>query len=92
MEPVDVPTDAEVVRSVARNHERVIGRPPAKVGALLPLSYSAGDASWLWRAGVPCVYYGPATGFQERGPDGSSVLIDEMVAAARVLALTAVDF
>jgi acetylornithine deacetylase len=92
MEPVDVPTDAEVVRSVARNHERVTGRPPASVGALLPLSYSAGDASWLWRAGVPCVYYGPATGFQERGPDGSYILIDEMVAAARVLALTAVDF
>jgi acetylornithine deacetylase len=92
MEPVDVPTDAEVVRSVARSHERVTGRPPASVGALLPLSYSAGDASWLWRAGVPCVYYGPATGFQERGPDGSYILIDEMVHAARVLALTAVDF
>jgi hypothetical protein len=41
---------------------------------------------------VPCVYYGPATGFQERGPDGSYILIDEMVQAARVLALTALDF
>ena len=92
MEPVDVPTNAEVVRSVARNHERVIGRPPASIGALLPLSYSAGDACWLCRAGVPCVYYGPASGFQERGPDGSYILIDEMVQAARVLALTAVDF
>ena len=92
MEPVDVPTDAAVVRSVARNHERVTGRAPKSVGALLPLSYSAGDACWLWRAGVPCVYYGPATGFQERGPDGSYILIDEMVSAARVLALTALDF
>lgn len=92
MEPVDVPTDAAVVRCVARNHERIIGRAPATIGALLPLSYSAGDACWLWRAGVPCVYYGPAGGFQERGPEGSYILIDEMVQTARVLAVTAVDF
>jgi hypothetical protein len=35
---------------------------------------------------------GPRLMFQERGPDGSYILIDEMVQAARVLALTAVDF
>lgn len=92
MEPVDVPTDAAIVQAVARNHERVTGKAPASVGALLPLSYSAGDASWLWRAGIPCVYYGPASGFQERGSEGSYILIEEMVQAARVLALTALDF
>jgi acetylornithine deacetylase len=92
MEPVDVPVDAPVVRAVARSHERVTGRPPTSVGALLPLSYSAGDASWLWRAGIPCVYYGPAGGFQEPGPEGSYILIEEMVQAARVLAVTALDF
>jgi acetylornithine deacetylase len=92
MEPVDIPPDVPIVRAVARNHERVTGRAPKSIGALLPLSYSAGDASWLWRAGIPCVYYGPASGFQERGPEGSYILIDEMVQAARVLALTALDF
>src|SRR5207244_1874232 len=45
MEPVDVPKDAGIVQAVARSHETVTGRRPAKVGgALLPLSYSAGDA------------------------------------------------
>jgi acetylornithine deacetylase len=91
MEPVDVPQDAPVVQAVARHHATVTGQPPAVVGALLPLSYSAGDASWLWKAGIPCVYYGPATGFQETGPGGSYVLISEMVAGAKVLALTALD-
>jgi acetylornithine deacetylase len=91
MEPVDVPQEAPVVQAVARHHATVTGQPPAVVGALLPLSYSAGDASWLWKAGIPCVYYGPATGFQETGPGGSYVLISEMVAGAKVLALTALD-
>jgi acetylornithine deacetylase len=91
MEPVDVAPDTEIVQAVARNHERVTGRPPVTIGALLPLSYSAGDASWLWRAGIPCVYYGPAGGFHERGPEGSYVLISEMVQAAKVLALTALE-
>ncbi len=92
MEPVDVPNDAGIVQAVARSHETVTGRRPAKVGgALLPLSYSAGDASWLWRVGTECVYYGPAGGFQEPGPEGSYILIDEMIASAKVLALTALD-
>jgi acetylornithine deacetylase len=92
MEPVDVPKDAGIVQAVARSHETVTGRRPAKVGgALLPLSYSAGDASWLWRVGTECVYYGPAGGFQEPGPEGSYILIDEMIASAKVLALTALD-
>ena len=91
MEPVDVPLDQPIVRAVARNHERVTGRPPATTGPLLPMSYSAGDASWLWKAGIPCVYYGPAGGFMEQGPEGSYILISEMVDCAKVLALTALD-
>jgi acetylornithine deacetylase len=91
MEPVDVPTDQPIVRTVARNHERVTGRPPATIGALLPMSYSAGDACWLWKAGVPSLYYGPAGGFMEQGPEGSYILISEMVDCAKVLALTALD-
>jgi acetylornithine deacetylase len=92
MEPIDLPTDAAVVQAVARNHQRITGRAPKSIGVLLPLSYSAGDAAWLWRAGIPCVYYGPASGFQEGGPEGSYIVIEEMVQAARVLALTALDF
>lgn len=91
MEPVDVPTDAEIVQSVVRNHRQVMGQPPAKIGAIPPLSYSAGDASWLWKAGIPSVYYGPAGGFLERGAEGSYILISEMIACTKVLALTALN-
>jgi acetylornithine deacetylase len=91
MEPVDVPRDAAVVQAVARHHRAVTGQAPAVIGALLPMSYSAGDSSWLWKAGIPCLHYGPAGGFLETGPGGSYVLVSEMVVAAKVLALTALD-
>jgi acetylornithine deacetylase len=92
MQPVDVPVTSEIVRAVARHHEAVTGKAPAVVGALLPMSYSAGDASWLWgTARIPSVYYGPGGGFLETGPGGSYALIGEMVACAKVLALTALD-
>jgi acetylornithine deacetylase len=92
MQPVDVPVTSDVVRAVARHHAAVTGTPPAVVGALLPMSYSAGDASWLWGAArIPSVYYGPGGGFLETGPGGSYALIGEMVACAKVLALTALD-
>jgi acetylornithine deacetylase len=91
MEPVDVPRDSPIVQAVARHHQAVTGRPPAVIGALLPMSYSAGDSSWLWKAGIPCLHYGPAGGFLETGPGGSYVLISEMEACAKVLALTALD-
>jgi acetylornithine deacetylase len=91
MNPIDVPQESWVVQSVARNHEQVTGHPPATIGAILPMSYSAGDACWLWGAGIPCVYYGPGGGFLEQGPEGSYMLISEMVACARVLALTALE-
>jgi acetylornithine deacetylase len=91
MDPVDVPRDSAVVRAVARHHEAVTGRPPAVVGALLPASYSAGDASWLWKAGIPSVYYGPAGGWVEPGPAGAWASIEEMVTCAKIFALTALD-
>ena len=55
------------------------------------MSYSAGDACWLWGAGIPSVYYGPGGGFLEQGPEGSYMFIDEMVTCAKVLALTALE-
>lgn len=91
MEPIDVPQNAWVVQAVARNHTRVLGHPPATIGAILPMSYSAGDCSWLWRAGIPCLYYGPRGGFLDQGPDGAYMFISEMVDCAKVLALTALE-
>src|SRR5213076_781514 len=56
------------------------------------MTYSAGDASWLWgTAGITSVYYGPGGGFLEPGPGGGYALISGMLACAKVLALTALD-
>ncbi len=89
MDPVDVPVDSEIVLALARSHERVTGHPPRQIGAVLPTSYSACDTSWLWKAGIPSVNYGPATGFATGGPEGAYVVISEMETVAQVLALTA---
>jgi acetylornithine deacetylase len=91
MEPLDVPEDEAIVQAVARAHERVTGTPPDLIGSCLPMSYSAGDSCWLWKAGIPCLHYGPAGGFLESGPDGTYSIISEMVTCAEVLATTAMD-
>lgn len=91
MDPVDVPVDADVVRSVARGIEAVTGRAPDRIGAVLPTSYSACDTSWLWKAGIPCVNYGPSTGWAAGGPEGAYAVISEMETVAKVLALTILD-
>ena len=92
MDPVDVPVDEPIVQAVARNHEEVTGRPPDLIGAILPGSYSAGDTTWLWKAGVPSLHYGPGGGFEETGTAGTYISISEMVTVAEVLARTAMDF
>jgi len=93
MPPCDVPTDAEIVKLVAKNYTSVSGNPIGTVGAVLPESYTACDSSWLWKAGIPCLNYGPSTGGLEfSGPNGAYVVISEMEEVAKVLALTALDF
>ncbi|WP_131196897.1 M20 family metallopeptidase [Lichenihabitans psoromatis] len=89
MDPVDVPVDAEIVLAIASSYEAVTGQAPKQIGAVLPTSYSACDTSWLWKAGIPSVNYGPSTGFALGGPEGAYVVISEMETVAKVLALTA---
>jgi acetylornithine deacetylase len=91
MDPFDMPIDAPIVRAVAASYRAVTGRDPSKIGTVLPHSYSADDTCHLWKAGIPCLLYGP--GVERGGPDGddSCVLVSEMVTVTRVLALTALD-
>jgi acetylornithine deacetylase len=91
MDPFDMPIDAPIVRAVAESYRAVTGRDPSKIGTVLPHSYSADDTCHLWKAGIPCLLYGP--GVERGGPDGddSCVLVSEMVTVTRVLALTALD-
>ena len=91
MDPLDVPTDAELVQAVARSHREVTGEPPKAIGAVLPFSYTANDTCHLWNAGIPCLLYGPAVVRGGDGEDDSCVIISEMVQCTKVLALTGLD-
>lgn len=89
MDPVDVPVDAEVVRVIEESYRTVTGDEIDQIGAVLPTSYSACDTSWLWKAGIPAVNYGPLTEFASAGPEGACVVISEMETVAKVLARSA---
>src|SRR5258705_428170 len=91
MDPFDMPTDAPIVQAVARSYRTVTCREPKAIGTLLPHSYSADDTCHLWKAGIPCLLYGPATIRGNADEDDACVLVSEMERVTRVLAATAVD-
>jgi acetylornithine deacetylase len=91
MDPFDIPIDAPIVQAVARSYRTVIGREPAAIGTVLPHSYSADDTCHLYKAGIPCLLYGPATIRGSESEDDACVLVSEMETVTRVLAATAVD-
>ena len=91
MEPLDVPKDEQIVQTVVKNHQIVSGMPPKTIGAVLPLSYSGDDTCHLWKAGIPCVLYGPSGGWDGGEEPDNYVSISEMEQCAKVLALTAID-
>lgn len=91
MDPLDVPVDAPIVQAVARSYRAVTGQEPGAIGTVLPHSYSADDTCHLWKAGIPCLLYGPGVIRGSEEEDDACVLVSEMVKATRVLALTALD-
>jgi acetylornithine deacetylase len=91
MDPLDVPLDSAIVQAVARSYQAVTGQPPKAIGAVLPYSYTANDTCHLWKAGIPCVLYGPGVIRGNQDEDDSCVLISDMVKVTQVLALTALD-
>jgi len=91
MEPLDVPHDAPIVQAVARSYRAVTGQEPRAIGTVLPHSYSADDTCHLWKAGIPCLLYGPATIRGNDEEDDAGVLVSEMERVTRVLAVTALD-
>jgi acetylornithine deacetylase len=92
MEPTDIPLDEPLVASVLQHYREVVGRDPLRVGVSLPMSYAGNDTAHLWRAGIPCLLFGPSGGWDE-SPDEPDqyILISEMVTVAQVMALTAMD-
>ena len=91
MDPLDVPIDAPIVQAVARSYRAVTGQEPRAIGTVLPHSYSADDTCHLWKAGIPCLLYGPGVIRGSADEDDACVLVSEMVKVTRVLAVTALD-
>ena len=75
----------EIVQRVAKAATEVLGKEP-----VLNMRVGASDARLYRAAGVPSVVYGP-TPFGMGGPD-EYVLVDELVAIAKVHTLAAFDF
>ena len=86
MDPFDIPIDAPIVQAVARSYRAVTGQEPKAIGTVLPHSYSADDTCHLWKAGIPCLLYGPATIRGSADEDDACVLVSEMEKVTRVLA------
>ena len=91
MEPFDIPVTAPIVQAVAQGYRAVTGQEPKKIGTVLPHSYSADDTCHLWKAGIPCLLYGPSTIRGGADYDDACVIVSEMVRVTQVLAVTALD-
>lgn len=88
-EPTEIPPDCEIVEMVAEEFTRQSGHSP-HIGVSLPGSYAGADTAHLWRAGIPCLMYGPGGG-PVAGDDEVDDYIDveEMTQCARVVASVA---
>ena len=91
MEPFDLPKDEYILDCVLRQFRAVTGKEPDQVGTVLPGSYTGDDTCHLWRAGVPCLLYGPGGGSESATVPDEYSRISDMEQVAKVLALTALD-
>ncbi|TPW27334.1 M20 family metallopeptidase [Martelella alba] len=91
-EPFEISSDEDIVKTVVRYRTEVMGEPPELVGVHNPGSYSGDDTSHLWKAGIPCVLFGPGhpNGIKSAFAD-EFMDIDDMVAHSKILALTALE-
>lgn len=79
--PFDSPDDSAVVAAVARTHEAVTGRAPTWSQVL---KFAASDASWMARAGIPGIVYGPTGKYLSR-PDECG-RVEDFVTVTKVYA------
>jgi len=84
--PFASPDDSPVVETVRSSHIAVVGAEP---GWSTVLKYAASDASWMSRAGIPGVVYGPTGKYLSR-PDERG-LVDDLITATKVYACTVAD-
>ncbi|KQV41213.1 M20 family metallopeptidase [Rhizobium sp. Root1204] len=91
-EPFEISADEYIVQTVVKYRTQVMGEPPELVGVHNPGSYSGDDTSHLWKAGIPCVLFGPGhpNGIKSAFAD-EFMDIDDMVAHSKILVLTALE-
>ncbi|TPW27333.1 M20 family metallopeptidase [Martelella alba] len=91
-EPFEISPDEYIVKTVVKYRTEVMGEPPELVGVHNPGSYSGDDTSHLWKAGIPCVLFGPGhpNGIKSAFAD-EFMDIDDMVAHSKILTLTALE-
>ena len=89
--PYETSEDEPVVTALVKWHEFVVGQPPP-VGAGLRLGALA-DANILANAGITSVQYGPGRHgmFKQWPAPDERIYIPELIAGAKVMALTAAD-
>ena len=76
--------DHEMIKAIDANHERIIGKPPAR-----EVVCWCSDASVLSRYGIETVNYGPSSG--PRDAQGEKVKIKTLVDITKIYALTAAE-
>ncbi len=84
-EPSFTDPDAEIVRCVTEAARGVLGSAP-----VVNMRVGGSDSRWFRMAGIPTVVYGP-TPFNMGGAD-EYALVADLLAVARVHALSALDF
>jgi acetylornithine deacetylase/succinyl-diaminopimelate desuccinylase-like protein len=88
----ETPWDAPVAQALRRAHERVTGELVPPPGPAAPSGFPAvTDASFLEAAGIPAVVYGPGDLRRAHAAD-EHVALDEVMTAAAVVALAAIDW
>lgn len=87
MPPMDVAPNSLLVQDIASILPQVSGFAVEETGLALPYSYCGNDTTHLARAGIECCLFGP----RGQGVDTEEhVLVSEMLACARTLAVLAV--
>jgi acetylornithine deacetylase len=83
----EVENDHPGVKTLAKAYEVVVGKQPG-----VSMTPSVGDAGWLNRAGIPCVYYGPGGDLRQAHAVNEFVELDEVFKSTKVLALMMLDW
>jgi acetylornithine deacetylase len=90
--PFETARDQEIVGSLADAIEAVSGTPVPPPSPQAPAAVGASvDSTWIQRAGIPVVTFGPGEMRHAHSPD-EHVGTDDLVTAAKVLALAIVSW